>query len=96
MLTGNNGSFNITKFETTDADQNPDPDGDYYYIQVEPQSGNQGGSQTGQYTSGHITHYGLSFPDGSVGGDQIDLSHEHEQYVTLLGAEILHLTNLTH
>ena len=78
----NHGKFNITKFETTDADQNPDPDGDYYYIQVEPQSGNQGGSQTGQYTSGHITHYGLSFPDGSVGGDQIDLSHEHEQYVT--------------
>ena len=73
----NHGKFNITKFETTDADQNPDPDGDYYYIQVEPQSGNQGGSQTGQYTSGHITHYGLSFPDGSVGGDQIDLSHEH-------------------
>ena len=76
--TGNHGKFNINKFEITDGDKNPDPDGDYYYMEVEPKSGNQGGAQTGQYTSGHVTHYGLSFPDGSVGGGEIDLTHDHD------------------
>jgi hypothetical protein len=88
--TDNHGNFLVNYFEQQDIDGNPSENGQYYYFEVEPLEGKstKGAAEAGQAVTGSITHYGLEFPDDSLSGEEIDLSHEHEEYLKTTGGEM--------